>query len=142
MHPSAQREIVERWFADLFTRGDLAVIDELVAEDFVAHGPGGSPGSRGRDALRDWLGWYLSAFTDRGWTILDVITEGEKVVVHYAGQTTYRGGFFDIPASGQRVPEPGIIIFRIAEGQVREMWSELSDLQLVMALGAFPCKGT
>jgi len=139
---SEQRAIVERWFGDLFTKGDLTAVDELVSDDFVTHGPGGSPGSRGKDPFRDWLNWYLAAFTDREWRILDVIAEGEKVVVHYAVQTTYRGRFFDIPATGQRVPESGIIIFRIADGRVQAMCSELSDLQVVMALGAFPCQDT
>jgi len=30
--------IVERWFEDLFTRGDLDAVEELVAPDFIAHG--------------------------------------------------------------------------------------------------------
>ena len=34
------RENVERWFEDLFTRGDLRAVDELVSADFVAYGSG------------------------------------------------------------------------------------------------------
>jgi hypothetical protein len=33
--------IVERWFEDLFTRGDLSAVEELVTADFVAYGTGG-----------------------------------------------------------------------------------------------------
>ena len=45
--------------------------DDLFAPDFVA---------RGREAFRERLRWYTSAFAERGWTVHDHICEGEKVV--------------------------------------------------------------
>ena len=140
MQRGRHRAIIERWFVDLFARGNIAAVDELVGADFVAHGQGGSPDSHGREAFRHWLRWFLSTFTDPEWTVHDVITEGDKVVARYSGWTTYRGGLLDIPAADQRVCESGILIFRIADGQVQELWSEMSDLQVVMQLGAFPCR--
>ncbi|MDP9479171.1 MAG: ester cyclase, partial [Actinomycetota bacterium] len=78
------------------------------------------------------------AFADRAWTVHDVLSEGEKVVARYSGWATYRGGLLDIPSTDQRVLETGILILRIRDGLVREIWSEMSDLQVVMQLGAFP----
>ncbi|HYH11633.1 MAG TPA: ester cyclase [Thermomicrobiales bacterium] len=134
------REIVERWFSDVFTRGDDADIDEVVHPDFIAHGPGDSPDSHGREAFRTWLRWYLSSFSDPEWTVDDVLVDGDRVAARYSGWTTYRGGLLDIPSNDQRVLETGIIIFRIVDGQVREIWSEMSDLQVIISLGAFPCE--
>ncbi len=130
--------IVERWFDDLFTRGDLGAVDEIVAPDFVTHGQGGMESSHGREAFREWLRWYLSAFADRELTIHDVISEGDKAAARYSGWATYKGGLLDIPSTDQRVVETGILILRVEDGIVREIWSEMSDLQLVMQLGAFP----
>ena len=138
------REIVERWFEDLFTRGDLSAVDELVAADFVAYGAGGDGRTietRGPGAFREWLRWYLAAFTDREWTVHEVISEGEKVVARYSGWSTYRGGLLDIPPTNRRVRETGILIYRIEGGKVKELWSEMSDLQVVMQIGAFPVPG-
>ena len=113
-------------------------MDGLVALDFVAHGQGGVEGSHGRGAFREWLRWCLSAFADREWTVHEVISEGDRAVARYSGWTTYRGGLLDIPSSDQRVLETGILIFRVRVGLVQDLWSEMSDLQLVMQLGAFP----
>jgi predicted ester cyclase len=113
-------------------------VDGLVAPDFVAHGQGGMEDSHGRRAFREWLGWHLSAFADREWTVHEVISEGDRVVARYSGWTTYKGDLLDIPSRDQRVLETGILIFRVRDGLVRELWSEMSDLQLVMQLGAFP----
>lgn len=99
--PTAEHaNIVGRPFDDLFNRGDLDAVDGLVAPDFVAHGQGGSEAVRGREAFREWLRWYTSAFTEREWTIHDVISEGEKVVARNSGWVTYRGGLLGITSEG------------------------------------------
>ena len=116
-------------------------MDELVSADFVAFGTGGDGRTietLGPAAFKEWLGWYLSAFSDREWTVHEVISEGRKVVARYSGWATYRGGLLDIPSENQRVRETGILIYRIGGGKVEAIWSEMSDLQVVMQLGAFP----
>ncbi len=133
--------IVERWFEDLFTRGDLSAVEELVTADFAAYATGGDGRTietRSPGAFREWLRWYLSAFTDREWTVHETISEGDKVVARYSGWVTYRGGLLNIPSGDQRVRETGILIYRIEGGKVDAIWSEMSDLQVVMQLGAFP----
>ena len=133
--------IVQRWFEDLFTRGDLSAVEELVTADFVAYGTGGDGRTietRGPGAFREWLRWYLSAFKDREWTVHDTISEGDKVVARYSGKATYRGGLLDIPSGKQRVRETGILIYRIGGGKFAAIWSEMSDLQVIMQLGVFP----
>jgi predicted ester cyclase len=113
-------------------------VDGLVAPGFVAHGQGGMEDSHGREAFREWLRWYLSAFADREWEVHDIISEGDRAVARYSGWAKYKGGLLDIPSTDQRVIETGILILRVDGGVVKEIWSEMSDLQLVMQLGAFP----
>ena len=140
--PNPEHErIVGRWYGDLFTRGDLSAVDDLVASDFVAYGAGGdgrAVETRGPDAFREWLRWYISSFADREWTVHDVISEGNKAVVRSSGRVTYRGGLLGIPPTDRRIVESGILILSIEGGKVKEFWSEMSDLQVVMQLGAFP----
>jgi len=130
--------IAERWLGDLFTRGDLDAVDDLIAQNFVAHGQGGMDDARGRETFREWLRWYTSAFVDREWTVHDIISEGDKIVVRCSGRATYKGGLLDIPSENQQVLETSILILRVEDGLVQEIWSEMSDPQVVMQLGAFP----
>jgi|SRR5918993_6063804 predicted ester cyclase len=110
--------IVERWLGDLFTRGDLDAVDDLVAPDFVAHGQGGMDDAHGRETFREWLRWYTAAFVDREWTVHDVISEGDRAVVRCSGRATYKGGLLDIPSGDQRVLETSILILRVEGGIV------------------------
>ena len=138
MASAAHIAIVKRWFDELFAQANLALIDELLAPDFVSYDPSGQVGTRGREAFKQWLQWYLASFTDAQWTLHDILEDGEKVVVRYSGLTTYRGGWFDLPSQQQRVKEMGVLIFCIRAGKVSELWSALCDLELVLALGAVP----
>lgn len=138
---SEDRAIIECWFQDIFTRGKLSVLDDIIAADFIAHAQGGdatTSATCGREAFKAWLCWYRATFTDANWTIHDVIAATDKVVVRYSGWITYRGGLLNIPSTNQRVLETGITIFRIQDGKIQEMWCEMSDLYVMQQLGAFP----
>jgi predicted ester cyclase len=132
------RALIERWFHELFTLPHSTVLDQLVTDDFVTRDPSGKIGAPNPAAFQTWLQWYRTSFTDATWEIQDLLSVGNKVVVRYAGQTTYRGGLFQIPAKNQRVTEMGILIFHIRENRICELWAALSDLELVLEMGAIP----
>ena len=50
------------------------------------------------------------------------------MVARNPGWMTYRGGLLGIPSEGQRVLETGILIPRVEDGLMQELWSEMSDL--------------
>ena len=92
----------------------------------------------GRETFRERLRGYTSAFVDREWTLHDVLGEDDKAVARCSGRSLYKGAPLDIPSRDQRVFETSILILRVENGLVQELWSEMSDLQVIMQLGAFP----
>ena len=135
MTDSTHVAIVHRWFDDLFTAGDLTVLNELVSPDFVACDPSGHRASD-LESWKRWFAWYRATFTEPEWMVHEVVSEADKAVVRYSGTVTYRGGWLDIPATDQRVTEMGILIFTIEDGKIRKLHTALSDLELAIALGA------
>ena len=134
----ANVEVVRRWIEECFDRKDLAVVEQIVAPDFVGYAPGGQVAFRGSAQVKGFLQWHGSAFHDVQSTIEDVIATGDKVVVRTTSRSRYHGGWRDIPGAGQPVVETGISIYRIAEGTIREVWFEASDLQALEQLGSLP----
>jgi predicted ester cyclase len=64
-----------------------------------------------------------------------MIAEADKVVVRFTFRATYGGGFMSIPATGQKIARPGLIIYRIADAKSMKHWMEVdpvADLQLQM----------
>jgi predicted ester cyclase len=130
-------ELARAWFAMCRT-GDHERLAELVTDDFVAHGPGGSGD---RAAFTTWLSWYPVAFADQEPVVEDVIESGDRLVARYTVRSTYRGGYLELPGAGQRVRETGIIIFRLAGGKVAETWFEGNDLEVARQIGGRITRG-
>jgi predicted ester cyclase len=112
--------------------GDTRRLVDLVTEDYVAHGPGGTGD---RATLAEWLEWYPTTFAEQHPALDDVIAAGDRVVVRYTVRSTYRGGYLDLPPRDQEVRETGIIIFRLAGGRIAETWLEGNDLEVAQQLG-------
>jgi hypothetical protein len=133
-YPDHQR-VVHQWFFELFAARQLDLLDELVAPDFVVRDPGDMIVTPDPASFKTWLQGYLTTFTDQRWTIHELISVGDKAIVRYSGQSTYQGGMFELPATNEPVREIGMLVFRIVDGKVLELWTALCDLELVFALG-------
>jgi predicted ester cyclase len=128
MHPT---RIAETWF-EMCRTGDAGRLVDLVTDDYVAHGPGGTGD---RATLADWLEWYPTTFAEQRPVLEDVIASGDRIVVRYTVRSTYRGGYLDLPPRDQEVRETGIIIFRLAGERIAETWLEGNDLEVAQQLG-------
>ena len=115
------KAIVNRFGEEVWNRGNLAAVDELVAGDFVGYGPGRRV-ARGPEALKQTVTRMRTAFPYLHFTVEDEIAEGDKVVTRWTGRGTHRGKWRGVAASGKRVTFTGIAIRRIAGGKIAERW--------------------
>lgn len=130
------RRIVEEGFS----KGNIAVLDELIAADCVDHAaPPGTPS--GREGVKQFFTMLRSAFPDLHFTIEDVIAEGDKVVTRSTWQGTHQGAFLGIPPTGKQVRVTGIDITRYAGGKAVEHWGNQDTLGLLQQLGVIPSMG-
>jgi steroid delta-isomerase-like uncharacterized protein len=133
------KRISRRVAEEGFSRGNEAVFDELVAENFVNHDPSVPPDlPPGREGLKALARFYRSAFPDAQLTIEDLIAEGDKVVSRYTARGTHQGDFGGIPPTGKQVTVTGVTIDRIQGGKIVESWNEFNQLGLLQQLGAIP----
>ena len=72
---------------------------------------------------------------EQTWEILDVIAEGDRVVVR-ATNTCIQDSLFGLPAAGIRQVFTATFTFRIADGLVHEIWRNADDLGRLLQLGA------
>jgi predicted SnoaL-like aldol condensation-catalyzing enzyme len=106
--------------------GDVSVIDETNAPDFVSHSSDGG-GTDGRDAYKDRLSGFIGLFSDRTIEIEDVIAEGDKVVVRYSWGAVAPGN--------RQVNSKSMAIYRIVGGKIAEEWEEHDTRGLGEQLG-------
>jgi predicted SnoaL-like aldol condensation-catalyzing enzyme len=121
---------------ELVNAGQIEPIGELVAETYVEHDP--LPGQgEGRDGAINRFTLLVGALAPR-FTIEDVITEGDRVVVRWTNAGTHIGEFAGIPATGRTFTIAGIDIYRIEGDLLAEHWHVVDQLAMLGQLGLLP----
>jgi serine phosphatase RsbU (regulator of sigma subunit) len=124
------KAIVRRFLEDL-AKGNLDVIDELLAPDFVDRSlmPGQGPT---REDFKRSVAEILDAFSTTSFTIEEQIAEGETVVTKYTERSVIRGEFAGLPPTGTEEIFEGIYIHRISDGKIIEEWSQANTLHTTL----------
>ncbi|MBI1885725.1 MAG: ester cyclase [Chloroflexi bacterium] len=130
------KALVRRLIEEVIGRGDFALIDELVAADYVGHSS--TPETYSREGHKQFFAALRRAFPDLQITVEDQIAEGDKVVTRWTARGTHEGEFAGIPPTGKRAVMTGIYIDRFADGKLVECWTKSDDLGLLQQLGVIP----
>lgn len=122
---------------DIWNTGDLALIDSVYAEDFIAHWPASSevPERRGIDGIRFGVERIRRAFPDWHERVFDIFGAGDRVASRYLSTGTHRGAFWGIEATGRRIEMEEMSIFRVAGNRIAEQWCMLDELARLQQLG-------
>ena len=131
------KAIVRRVYEQVWSKGNLDVVDELYAADFVLHDPA-QPGIRGPEGYKQIVTGNRTAFPDLQITVEDQLAEGDKVATRWTTTGTHQGEFAGIPATGKRGGVTGTTIARVVGGKIVEERSNWDTLGLLQQLGAIP----
>jgi len=130
------KEIVRRLGVEPW-EGNLGVIDELVASNYVGHDPA-QPDMKGREGIKEFITGYLAGFPDGRITIDGQLAEGDMVATRWTGRGTHKGELMGIPPTGKQVTIGGITISHVKNGKVVEEWSNWDTLGMLQQLGVVP----
>ena len=106
---------------EVFNKGDMAVVDELYASDYVRH-TAGQPDLQGREALKQHVKAIRTAWPDFHCTPEIMVAEGDKVAVRWRITGTHTGTAWGIPPTGNKTDFVSVIFHRIAGGKKVEDW--------------------
>ena len=130
-HPNAL--LVSRHYEDLVNRGDLTAADRDIHPDFVDHeAPPDTP--PGPASVKGWITMVRAAFPDITVQEDQIIASGDRVAVLARWTGTHHGSFFGIKPTGRHVEMAGIVVWRVADGQLVERWAVLDYDSLIATI--------
>ena len=136
MSAEENKALVRRCWEESFNKGNLAVVDELVAPTFSWHGPGQDVS--GREGIKQLISLYRAAFPDIHMTFEDQIAQGDKVASRWTMRGTHTGDLLGIAPTGKQGTMTGMIISRLAGNMIAEEWEIFDQLGLLQQLGVMP----
>ena len=113
--------------------GNLDVIDELAAENYVNH-----TGELDRDAHKQRQAEMMAPFTDGGITLDGIVAEGDIVAIRWRMHGTHTGEYMGVPATGKVITTSGMSMYRIVDGKIVDDWNVFDMLGVMQQLGLVP----
>ena len=132
------KQLVQRFYDEVWQKGNLDFADQVFAEDYVRHDPRGGappfPGPRGQKEIARSL---RASFPDLRYNVQLVLADGDYVAARWTLSGTNTGpGPGGRPGTGKRVEFVGVNVFRFGPaGKVVEIWNHRDDLAMREQLG-------
>jgi predicted ester cyclase len=117
------KAIVLRSESKLWSKGDLAVADQLYSPEFVCHFIIG-PKWRGVEGIKEQVRQHRTSFPDWTERVDDIVAEGDRVVIRFTSTGTHRGTFAGIAPTDRKVTIQEMAIFRVVGGKIVEQWGQ------------------
>src|SRR5215469_8658201 len=111
-------EIMRRWFTEVWNKGDVSAIDELLDPDAVVDGLLPDQNHNGRDKFKEFHKLLYSSFSDFDLTVDEVVSSGEHVAGSWHGTVLHSGPFQDRAATGKRIKIYGAFEGTIVDGKI------------------------
>ena len=131
----ANKTQYRRTFEDVFNQGNLAIVDDLVAPDFLNHEVPPGMNNRGPDSTRQVVTMLRTAFPDLHFTIEDLVAEGDTVAGRVTMSGTHLGPFQGIAPTGRSFQQAHMHFVRFRDGKAIEHRAVRDDLGMMRQLG-------
>ena len=135
--PADPKALVRRWFEEVWNKGREEAIDEMFAEDGIAHGLADEAGAllRGPNGFKPFFRNFRGAFPDIEVIVEDTIAEGDKVAARCRVRATHEGEGLGIAATQRPMEITGIAIVRVRDGKIVEAWNNFDFMTMFQQLG-------
>ena len=100
---------------------DYTPIEEYLTEDYVYHGLGGMM-SKTPQGFMEAIKGFHAAIPDLKSEIIDMVGEGDRLVLRFNFTGTHQGEFLGFPSSGANLHFEGMIMRRFEGEKVAEDW--------------------
>jgi predicted ester cyclase len=140
MAAEQNKAVVRQYVEEVLDKANLAVLDELMAEDAVNRTSHRLSTGTAREGVRRAAGVLRSAFPDLHISVEDQLAEGDRVATRLQLSGTHQGTFQGAAPTGTHVIWTAIRIDRLADGKIAEYWEETDRVGLFQQLGGVPAQ--
>jgi len=128
------KEIVRGYVQAILVERDFSKFQYYTAPGFYIDRSAVPEAIKGEQGLHTQMDMLYSAFPDLTLTIVDMVAEGDKVVVRFEGPGTQTGTFAGIPPSGKRAVWKGLVMYHVVGNKITEAWANWDDWGLIEQL--------
>lgn len=123
---------------EVWSAGDVALVDELLTDDYV-HSDPLLPGSlEGPAAFTEWVQTVRAGTPDLTKMVHETYVDDDAVVATYTTRGTHEGDVLGVEATGRTFEVGGVCLFHVRDGRLDQCFDVWDTFGLFSQIGAFP----
>ena len=138
MSEAENSALLRRYYEEVVNQGNLVVVDELIAPDYVSHHNDPAHLPPGPAGVKAFITMTRQGFPNLHLTVNDLFAQGDQVASMWTMEGTHTGDWFGAPASSKQAKWSGIAVTRFANGKIAEDWYNFDQVSLLQQLGIIP----
>ena len=137
MGVAENKVLVQRFYDEVWDRGNVEFAHEVFAEDYVRHDLRPTQALPGGVGMAKIAADFRRAFPDARWQVDLVLAEDDLVAARWTATGTFSGEWGEVTPTGEFATFSGVNIFRFGpDGKVAELWNHRDDLGFMEQIGA------
>jgi steroid delta-isomerase-like uncharacterized protein len=129
------KNLVRRWFEEVWDKGRLSAIPEMFAQPGRAHGfPDPDSVINSAEEFAEHCKAFRQAFPDVRISVDDLIADGDKIAVRWTATMTHTGDGLGFPATSKKVLVSGSSFLICGNGQILEGWNYMDLTRMRLQL--------
>ena len=137
--PTDYKQLVQRWFEEVWNQQKESTVDELLSPDGIAFGLADAATKvHGPSEFKPFMRNMLNAFPDFHIKLEDMVAEGDKVAVRFQVTGTHKGNGLGFPATGKKIDVSGMTFIHFSGGKLFRGWNNWDQLAMLQQLNVSP----
>jgi predicted SnoaL-like aldol condensation-catalyzing enzyme len=135
------KQLVLRMIDEAMNKGNVAILNEVVGDDYTDHYEGipmGPPGMSQKEAFVHLTESHKETFADLHVEVVDVAAEGDLVALREIMSGRHVGDWLQMKAEGKPFSFQVFHVFRVRDGQITDHWGTRKELHFFLQIGAVP----
>jgi predicted ester cyclase len=133
MSSEENKRLARRYYEEVFTRHNLAALEELFAVDFIGYST--SSGTYTLAEMRRVIAQEHEDMPDDETLVEEQLAEGDRVMSRWRYRWKHERSIFGEPPSGEWLTMEGVHVDRLADGKIVERWEVKDFWGVVTRLG-------
>jgi len=129
------QKIIESYFKEVWNKGKLDLLDNLITADYINHSPSTPNPPPGPEGLKPIIAEMRRGIPDLNYEIKDLVVTREKAVARVLMTGTHTGELWGIKPTGKKIHVNQINIEHFRNGRIAEHWRVTEELNLMKQLG-------
>lgn len=132
MSVEQNKETLRRIYDEIYNKGDLSKVPELISPDYL-HGD-----LKGQEGWKQIVNLFRSVFPDVHFTIDQVVGEGDTLAYRITGEGTHQGTLYNMKPTGKKVKWTQALFCDFKDGKLLNAAAIADTLSMIQQMGYIP----